>query len=93
MRKYELTVIANPDNDSFESTDKIEALVFKNGGNIEKKEFDGKKRLAYKIMDYEFGIYVFYIIYIDQDKVNKLSRELDIEDCILRYLLVPTREK
>ena len=88
MKQYELTIIADPDVDSFETTNAIEEKIFASNANIEQKWYDGKKRLAYPINNKDVGIYVAYNINMPGENAIKLSKELDILPNVMRYLLV-----
>ena len=87
-KQYELTIIADPDMDYRESNDKIETVINKYECEIEQKWHDGKKRLAYPINNKEIGIYVSYNINMPEENANKLSKELDDMENVIRYLLV-----
>ena len=87
-KQYELTIIADPDVDSFESTNIIEEKLFALEAEIEQKWYDGKKRLAYSINNKDTGIYVSYNINMPEENANKLSKELDDMENVMRYLLV-----
>lgn len=84
--KYELTIIAP---EELTVLDKI-ALedTIKRYGRLTKRVVDGRKRLAYPIRNIEWGLYLYYELDIERDKVSKLSYELNINDNILRYLMV-----
>lgn len=90
-KQYELTIIADPDIDSFESTNAIEDKIFALNAEIEKKWYDGEKRLAYPIHNKETGIYVAYNINMPEENALKLSKELDDMENVMRYLLVTVK--
>lgn len=84
--KHELTIIAPED---LTVLDKIELeKVIKKYARLTKRLVDGRKRLAYSIQGREWGLYLFYELDIDRDKVSELSSRLNINDNVLRYLLV-----
>lgn len=84
--KHELTIIAPED---LTVLDKIELeKVIKKYARLTKRLVDGRKRLAYPIQGREWGLYLFYELDIDRDKVSELSCELNINDKVVRYLLV-----
>lgn len=96
LKNYELTIILNDYENAFNcQDDRIRAHYF-----IEKKEYDGKKRLPYPITDkngvrHEFGNYVFYYLVERDSGVEPmyLTRLLDQDPTVLRYLLVKTQER
>lgn len=91
--KHELTIIAP---EELTVLDKIELeKVIKKYARLTKRLVEGRKRLSYPIQGREWGLYLFYELDIDKDKVSKLSCELNINDDVVRYLLVmaDTRER
>ena len=86
LKQYELTIIAK---EELTVLDKIELeKLIKGYARLRKRIVDGRKRLAYPIRNREWGLYLFYELDIDQDKVVSLNSELNINDNILRYLMV-----
>lgn len=86
LKQYELTIIANEELTVVEKI-KLERRI-KEYARLRKRVVDGCKRLAYPIRNREWGLYLFYELEIDQDKVSPLNSELNINDNILRYLMV-----
>lgn len=95
MKEYELTVLIHPDleADLDAPLDKVRKLVKDNGGEIVKEDNWGKKRLAYRINNEDFAIYVYMDVKLPADAPLKISNVLNITDEVLRYLLVKTDEK
>jgi small subunit ribosomal protein S6 len=58
------------------------------GGEVVKKENQGKRRLAYEINKFREGIYVLVNFTATADVVNELERVMKISDEIIRYLIV-----
>lgn len=92
MKDYELTVLFHPDLEMNldPAVDKVKKLIETNGGKISKEENDGKKRLAYKIGNQEFAIYYFIDLELPAEAPAKISSAMNINDEVLRYLLVRT---
>ena len=90
MRNYEIAVVLHPDLeiDLAATLEKIENIITKNGGKINKKDNWGKRKLAYKINKQDWGIYVFYEVSIDGVKVSKINQTLRITEEVMRYLIV-----
>jgi small subunit ribosomal protein S6 len=90
MKEYELTVLVHPDleADIEKPLTKVRNLITTNGGNIIKEDIWGKKKLAYRIKNEDFGVYVYFDIALPSDAPLKISNNLNISDEILRYLLV-----
>jgi ribosomal protein S6 len=57
-------------------------------GKIVSIEDEGVKRLAYPINDHEKALYLFYTLELEDGVQPKLSSDLNIDDNIVRYLLV-----
>ena len=95
MKEYELTVLIHPDleTDLNAPLDKVRTLVKDNGGEIVKEDNSGKKRLAYRINNQDFAVYVSMDVKLPADAPLKISNVLNITDSVLRYLLVKTDEK
>lgn len=85
---YELTMLFKTELEPVleQTLKKIRKTIEKYDGKILKEENDGKKRLAYSINGEEYAIYY----YMELNLVNALdiSRELNVNEDILRYLLV-----
>ena len=95
MKEYELTVLIHPDLevDLDAPLDKVRALVKNNGGTIVKEDNWGKKRLAYRINNQDFAVYVYMDVTLPAEAPLKISNTLNITDEVLRYLLVKVDEK
>ena len=95
MKEYELTVLIHPDLEmNLElATDKVKALLEKNGGKIVKEESEGKKKLAYQIKGQDFAVYYYYEAELPAEAPAKVSSALNITDEVIRYLLVVKDEK
>ena len=94
MRKYEVMCVINPQLEE----EAIDALVSKyseiittNGGEIEKVEKWGKRRLAYAIERITEGYYVLTLFKAPSEVCQELER-LRIDEEIIRYLIVLREE-
>ena len=87
--KYELIVLFHPDLeiDLEKPLEKVEKIINKLGGKIEKTDNWGKRKLAYPIAKQEFAIYVYYEFTIDSEKITKLDSTLNITDEVIRHLI------
>lgn len=90
MRQYEIAVVLHPDLeiDIETATTKIEKIITGAGGKIVKKDNWGKRKLAYKIKKQDWGIYVFYQVNLDAQKVASIDATLRITEEVMRYLIV-----
>ena len=97
MNRYEMIYIIDADLEEAarkELIEKVSALIANNGGEIEKvDETWGKRRLAYAI-DYKTeGWYVLVTFKAPADLPRELERNLQINENVLRYLVVKLEEK
>ena len=97
MNRYEMIYIIDTgleDSARKELIEKVSALIVNNGGEIEKvDETWGKRRLAYAI-DYKTeGWYVLVTFKAPADLPCELERNLQINENVLRYLVVKLVEK
>ena len=97
MNRYEMIYIIDTgleDSARKELIEKVSALIVNNGGEIEKvDETWGKRRLAYAI-DYKTeGWYVLVNFKAPADLPRELERNLQINENVLRYLVVKLEEK
>lgn len=91
MRKYELMYIIRPDLElevTKEIVEKFKNLITNNGGEIEKVDEMGKRRIAYEIEDFSEGYYVLVNFQLEPNLVAELERVLRITDGVIRYLIV-----
>ena len=97
MNRYEMIYIIDADLEEAarkELIEKVSALIANNGGEIEKvDETWGKRRLAYAI-DYKTeGWYVLVTFKAPAELPRELERNLQINENVLRYLVVKLVEK
>jgi len=84
--KLELTILL-PEEITMIEVEKLEKLI-KRYAKITSKEVSGVKRLAYPIYNRERALYIYYDIDMPSNEVSSLANKLNINDNILRYLLV-----
>ncbi|MBQ8537886.1 MAG: 30S ribosomal protein S6 [Clostridia bacterium] len=96
MNRYELTYIidtALEESARKELIEKFNQLIVANGGEVEKVDEWGKRRLAYAI-DYKTeGYYVLTTFKANPDVPREIERNLQINDSVIRYLVVKLEEK
>ena len=92
MKDYELSVLFHPDLEMNQdpAIDKVKKLIKSAGGNIKNEENEGKKRLAYPINGHTFALYYYADVELPSDAPDKISSSMNINDEIIRYLLVRT---
>ena len=84
---YELTIIT-PDVATDVDIEQLERVIRRYATEIGKKEDDGVKRLAYPIHGHDRGHYLYYELNLTQGRPQELSSALNINDTVLRHLLV-----
>jgi small subunit ribosomal protein S6 len=95
-RQYEVVYIMTPDASEDVVADlhkQVEAIVQRFGGNIEKSENWGRRRLAYDIAHHREGIYVLEVINGPGELVHELDRRLKVIDQVVRHLVVRVDEE
>lgn len=95
MRNYEIMFIVNP-NTPEDEIDKInaqiEGVITSGGGQIQKIEKMGKRRLAYEVDRAREGFYVLFAMNANGDIIRECERRLRVIDAVLKYLTVRTDE-
>ncbi len=95
VRQYELIYIISPETSDEGVADlhsQVEGIVGQFGGQIEKSENWGRRRLAYEINNYKEGTYVLELINGPGDLVKELGRRLRVSDHVIRHLIVRVDE-
>ncbi len=95
MKDYEAMVIIDPDleDEKIEAAvTKIEELIKKNGGTIEKVDRWGKRKLAYAIKKRAMGFYALLYFQGKEDSVKEIDRVLRINDEVMRHMIVAKGE-
>ena len=90
-RKYELVYVVSPDATDDQVTDlhtQVEAIVQRLGGQIEKTENWGRRRLAYEIGRHKEGTYVLELINGSGELMKEIDRRLKVSDLVIRRLVV-----
>lgn len=90
MKDYEIMYVVKPiEEEVFEAVvSKFNKLITDNGGNVEKTDRWGKKRLAYEIQDFNEGLYVLVTFSAEPACVKELDRVMKITEEILRHVVV-----
>ncbi len=91
MHKYELTIVINGEASAAKKKGvqaSVEKLVKTGKGKVVKKDDWGKKDLAYQINKSDTGIFIYYDLELDGQQASILPRELNLNEDIIRYLLV-----
>jgi len=95
-RIYEELFIIRPDEPEEQIDQLIEqltALVANHGGNVDKSEKWGVRKLAYRVDKRSEGFYVLLQFTAQPDAVHELERRLRVSDQVIKFLTVRVDEK
>ena len=95
MKKYEAAIILKPhfeEEPAKAEFEKVQALIERFGGTVEKVDIWGKRRLAYEIQKLREGIYCFITFTSEPDAPAEIESRLRITEEILRYLIISIDE-
>ena len=91
MNQYEVMYVVDAaleDSARNELINRFNELVVKNGGEVERVDEWGKRRLAYAINYKTEGYYVLMYIKAPAELPRELERNLQIAEQVLRYLVI-----
>src|ERR671914_1314670 len=95
-RKYELVYVVSPDASEEQVNDlhtQVEGIVQRMGGQLEKTENWGRRKLAYEIGRHKEGTYVLEHIMGSGELLKEIDRRLKVSDLIIRHLVVRVDEE
>ena len=94
MRKYEVMFIVKPAEEEVTNAviTKFENLIKNNGGNVDKVDRWGKRRLAYEIKDIAEGFYCLFYFTAEPKAIAELDRVMKITDEILKHMIIKEDE-
>jgi small subunit ribosomal protein S6 len=95
-RKYELVYVVSPDATDEQVADlhtQVDAIVQRMGGQIEKSDNWGRRKLAYEIGRHKEGTYVLEVINGHGDLMKEIDRRLRVTDLVIRHLTVRVDEE
>ena len=95
-RKYELVYVVSPVATEEQVTDlhtQVEAIAQRIGGQIEKTENWGRRKLAYDIGPHKEGTYVVETLLGGGDLIKEIDRRLKVSDLVIRHLIVRVDEE
>jgi small subunit ribosomal protein S6 len=87
MRRYEMMIILDPgleENTIQPSLDQFLTVIRDGGGNVDKVDVWGRRRLAYDIDHKSEGIYAVIDMNAEPDTVRELDRQLGLNEAVLR---------
>jgi small subunit ribosomal protein S6 len=95
-RVYEELFIVRPDATDEEIDPLVEQLtttIASKGGNVDKSEKWGVRKLAYRVKKYNEGNYVLLHFTAEPDAVKEIERRLRVSDLVLKFITVRVDEK
>ena len=95
MRQYELMIILDPEVDErtvAPSLDKLLAVVKTGGGEVDKVDIWGKRRLAYEIQKKTEGIYAVVNFTATSAATQELDRQLKLSEAVMRTKVLRAEE-
>lgn len=100
LRDYEILYIVRPDLDEEhvnEAVGSVNKLIENVGGNSQKTDMWGRRRLAYEVRHLREGHYVLTDFQVEPARVPEMEATLKISDTVFRHLIVrkpePSRKK
>jgi small subunit ribosomal protein S6 len=95
LREYELVTIWNPDlgdEGVANAVERLKASIQARGGEVTDTNVWGRRKLAYFIKKRAEGHYVVMQLKLDAARAAELESQLNINEDVLRHLLVRTDE-
>ena len=96
MRDYEVLYIVRADLDDEKVQDavkRVNTLIERSGGQADRTNLWGKRKLAYEVRHQKEGAYVLQDFQLEPDRVPELEASLKITEEVLRHLIVRKPEK
>lgn len=93
-RHYEVMVILDPSLDERTVAPTLEnylQVIRDAGGNVEKVDVWGRRRLSYEIAKKAEGVYAVMDLFTGPDAVAELDRQLSLQETVLRTKVVRRR--
>lgn len=94
-RKYELIYLVSPDASDEQVADlhtQVDGIVQRLGGQLEKTDNWGRRRLAYEISRHKEATYVLEHINGSGEMLKEIDRRLKVSDLVIRHLIVRVDE-
>jgi small subunit ribosomal protein S6 len=90
MRNYELVCIIEPDLDETAVNgvvDRVKGWVTEAGGDIDKVDMWGKRRLAYMIRKQREGTYVLFNVRLAPGTTSGIEKKMRYTESVMRHML------
>ena len=95
MRLYESVLIARQDISTAQVetlVDEFSKIIENGGGSIKKREYWGRRSLAYRIKKNRKGHYVMLNLEADSATLNEYERIMGLNEDILRFMTIRIEE-
>ena len=96
LRDYEILYIVRPELDDDgvgQAVKSVETLIKNLGGETDKSDVWGRRRLAYEVAHVREGYYVLTDFKLDAERVKEMEATLRISDTVFRHLITRKPEK
>ena len=90
-RKYELVYLVSPDASDDQVAElhtQVDGIVQRLGGQIEKTDNWGRRRLAYEISRHKEATYVLETLTGSGELLKEIDRRLKVSELVIRHLIV-----
>ena len=91
MNRYELALILNPNLEEEgrkEEFEKVQGLITRFGGEIDKVDDWGKRKLAYEVQKLNEGFYYFVTFLSEGGVPAEVESRIRIMESVLRFLII-----
>ncbi|MDR1914811.1 MAG: 30S ribosomal protein S6 [Clostridiales bacterium] len=91
MNKYEIGVIVKPDveDEALKAElEKVQELITRFGGSVDKVDEWGKRRLAYEIDKLTEGFYTFITFSAESTAPKEIESRIRFFENVIRYLII-----
>src|SRR5687767_15783052 len=95
-RKYELVYVVSPEATEEQVSDlhtQVEGIIQRMGGQLEKTENWGRRKLAYEIGRHKEGTYVLEYILGTGELLKEIDRRLKVFDIVIQIGRASCRER
>ena len=94
MRNYEIVFLVHPDQSDQTSSiiSKLDKLVKDSGGNVQRSENIGNRKLAYPIQDQFKASYGLLNVECDQEIIDEIKNSFKFNDSIIRNIVLSTKK-
>lgn len=90
MRKYELVCVIQPDLDeaAFNGVlDRVKGWVTESGGNVDKVDVWGRRKMTYQVRKHREGNYVLFNLSLQPAGIAALEQNIRYTETVMRHML------